>query len=119
MSGITRYILRQLVGPFLFVTLTLTGIVWLTQSLRFLELIINRGLSVGGFLYLTLLLLPSFLTIILPIAAFTSILYVYYRLEIDSEIIVMRAAGLSHTTLMRPAFLLAVGVTAMTFALTL
>ena len=119
MSGITRYILRQLLGPFLFVTLTLTGIVWLTQSLRFLDLIINKGLSVGGFLYLTLLLLPGFLTIILPIAAFTAILYVFYRLDTDSEIVVMRAAGLSHTTLMRPAFVFAVGVTAMTFALSL
>lgn len=119
MSGITRYILRQLAGPFLFVTLTLTGIVWLTQSLRFLDLIINKGLSIGGFLYLTLLLLPSFLTIILPISAFTAILFVYYRLESDSEIVVMRAAGLSHMSLMRPALLMATGVTALTFLLTL
>ncbi|MCH8113267.1 MAG: LPS export ABC transporter permease LptF, partial [Proteobacteria bacterium] len=119
MSGITRYILYQLAGPFLFVTLTLTGIVWLTQSLRFLDLIINKGLSVGGFLYLTLLLLPGFLTIILPIAAFTAILYVYYRMETESEILVMRAAGLSHMSLMRPALLMATGVTALTFLLTL
>ena len=119
MSGITRYILRQLAGPFLFVTLTLTGIVWLTQSLRFLDLIINKGLSVGGFFYLTLLLLPGFLTIILPISAFTAILYVYYRLETESEIVVMRAAGLSHMSLMRPALLMAAGVTALTYLLTL
>lgn len=119
MSGITRYILRQLAGPFLVVTLTLTGIVWLTQSLRFLDLIINKGLSIGGFLYLTLLLLPGFLTIILPIAAFTAILYVYYRLDNDSEILVMRAAGLSHLSLMRPALIMATGVTALTYLLTL
>ncbi len=34
MKGITRYILGQTVGPFLFITLVLTGVVWLTQSLR-------------------------------------------------------------------------------------
>lgn len=119
MSGIGRYILYQLAGPFLIVTLTLTGIVWLTQSLRFLDLIINKGLSIGGFLYLTLLLLPGFLTIILPIAAFVAILYVYYRMETESEILVMRAAGLSHLALMRPALVMATGVTAVTFLLSL
>ena len=64
MSSLNRYIFRQLAGPvFSVVTVTLTGVVWLTQSLRFLDLIINRGLSTTGFLYLTLLLLPGFLTL--------------------------------------------------------
>ena len=119
MSGITRYILLQLAGPFVFVTLALTGVVWLTQSLRFLDLIINKGLSAGGFLYLTLLLLPGFLTIILPIAAFCTILYVYHRLDNDSEIIVMRAAGLSQRRLFLPALILSVAVAATTFVMTL
>ena len=79
MNAITRYILVQFTWPFLFVTLVLTGVVWLSQSLRFLDLIINKGLSVGGFVYMTLLLLPAFLSIILPVATFLTILYVYYR----------------------------------------
>jgi lipopolysaccharide export system permease protein len=53
MSSLNRYIFRQLAGPVFLVTVTLTGVVWLTQSLRFLDLIINRGLSTTGFLYLT------------------------------------------------------------------
>ena len=43
MNSLARYIFRQLAGPLFVVTLTLTGVVWLTQSLRFLDLIINRG----------------------------------------------------------------------------
>ena len=62
------YIFRQLIGPMLVVTFSLTGVIWLTQSLRFIDLIINKGLSFWLFLYLTLLLLPSLLTVILPIA---------------------------------------------------
>ena len=119
MSGFTRYILLQLTGPFVFVALALTGVVWLTQSLRFLDLIINKGLSAGGFLYLTLLLLPGFLTIILPIALFCAILYVYHRLDNDSEIVVMRAAGLSQRRLVLPALILAVLVAGTTYFMTL
>jgi lipopolysaccharide export system permease protein len=119
MTSITRYILLQTLGPFLFVTATLTGVVWLTQSLRFLDLIINKGLSVGGFLYLTLLLLPGFLTVVLPIAGFIAVLYVYFRLDSDSELVVMRSAGLGPAALMGPAVMMATGVAALTYLLSL
>ena len=95
MSGVPRYILWQLLGPTVFVTVTLTGVIWLTQSLRFLDLIINRGLSAGDFFYLTLLLLPKILVLLLPISLFSATVYIYHRLKTDSEIVVMRAVGLS------------------------
>jgi lipopolysaccharide export system permease protein len=98
-----RYILVSLIGPFLVVTLSLTGVVWLSQSLRFVDLIINKGLSIGLFLTLTVLLMPSLLGIILPIALFASALYVYHRLTVDSEIVVLRATGLSNWRIAAPA----------------
>jgi len=60
MSQVSRYILRQLLLSLAGVAFTLTCVVWLTQSLRYIELIINRGLSVSLFVYLTILLLPAF-----------------------------------------------------------
>jgi len=119
MSGMDRYILRQLLGPMIFITLVLTGIVWLTQSLRLVELIVNRGLSAGGFFQLTLLLLPSFLAVILPIALFVSVLYVYGRLESESELVVMRSSGLSQWSLAKPALVLASAVVAIGYAVVL
>ncbi|CAN0155708.1 unnamed protein product [Laminaria digitata] len=119
MSSLNRYIFRQLAGPVFLVTVTLTGVVWLTQSLRFLDLIINRGLSTTGFLYLTLLLLPGFLTLILPIAAFCAVLFVYYRLDTDSELVVMRATGLSQASLVAPAIWMASVLAIVLFSLTL
>ena len=119
MNGLTRYIFRQLAGPLFVVSATLTGVVWLTQSLRFLDLIINRGLSTSGFLYLTLLLLPGFLTLILPIAAFCAILFVYYRLDTDSELVVMRATGLSQIRLVEPVLWMASVLAIILFSLTL
>ena len=106
MSGISRYILRQLGIGTILVTLALTCVIWLSQSLRFIEMIVNRGLTTGKFVYLTMLLLPNFLSIILPIALFTVIVFVYNKLNSDRELVVMRAVGLSPVALARPALLL-------------
>ena len=102
MPKLQRYILRQLAGPFVFFLLALTGVIWLSQSLRFVDMIVNKGLSAGYFLYLSSMVLPSVLSIILPIAVFAAVLYTFQRLHADSEIIVMRSAGLSNWSIARP-----------------
>jgi lipopolysaccharide export system permease protein len=119
MHRYTRYIIAQLIGPFVVVTLSLTGIVWLTQSLRFIDLIVNKGLSIGLFFTLTALLTPSVIGIIMPISLFASTLYVYHRLTIDSEIVVLRATGLSNWQLAAPAVALAIMVMAAVLAINL
>ena len=119
MKRIDRYILRQLFTATLLVAVTLTGVVWLTQSLRFVEMIINRGLSAPLFVYFTMLLLPTFLGVILPIALFIAVLFVYNRLTTDSELVVLRAGGCSHLFLARPAILLAGVITLVCYGFTL
>ncbi|MBF0355515.1 MAG: LPS export ABC transporter permease LptF [Alphaproteobacteria bacterium] len=119
MGRITFYILRQiLVGTFL-VALGLACVIWLSQSLRLVELIINKGLSIGGFLYLTMLLMPNFLTLITPIALFAVLLFTYHRLDADREMVVMRSAGLSQMALARPALIVAGLLTLFGYLLTL
>lgn len=119
MNRITHYIFNQLSFTTLLVTLTVTCAVWLTQSLRFLELIVNHGLSIASYLYMTMLLLPSFLAVLLPIGFFAAMLFVYNRLTTDSELIVMRAVGLGPKQLARPALILAVIVVLLDYLLTL
>ncbi len=94
-SGITRYILVQATGPVLLATLALTGIIWLTQALRLLDVIIGQGQSAGTYFLLTLLSVPSVLSLVLPIALFIGVLYALHRLFSDSELVVMFAAGIS------------------------
>src|SRR5689334_517431 len=107
MTILDRYILRQSFSIMLFITAALSAAVWLAQSLRLVDLIVNRGLAIELFLYLALLILPRFLDIVLPIGAFIAVLFVFNRLTSESELVVMRAAGLSPLTLARPVFLLA------------
>jgi lipopolysaccharide export system permease protein len=98
---------RQLVWWTIVVSATLTCVVWLTQSLRFVEMIVNTGLAVTTFVTFTLLLLPSFLSLIGPIAVFAAVMFTYTKMLNDSEIVVLRAMGMSHCKIGRPALLLA------------
>jgi lipopolysaccharide export system permease protein len=106
MNSLSRYILRQSLNVMLLVTGALTAAVWLAQSLRLVDLIINRGLSAEMFLYLVLLILPRFLNIVVPIGAFIAVLFVFNRLTTESELVVMRAAGLSPYGLAKPVLVL-------------
>jgi len=119
MDGFTRYVLRQLLVAMIMVTAGLTCIIWLSQSLRYIEMIVNRGLSGGMFVYLTMLLLPNFLVLVLPIALFTVVVFTYAKLISDRELMVMRAAGLSQFALAKPALILALAVVGLGYFLNL
>lgn len=103
----------------MFVMIALTGVVWLSQSLKYLDFIVNKGLSFLSFARLTMLLVPTVLAVILPVAAFTAVLYVFNRLMTDRELIVLRAAGLSQWSLAFPAMLMVIVVTIFGYAINL
>jgi len=115
MPRLSFYVLRQLIGPTALLTFLLTCVIWLTQSLRLLDLVINRGQSAITFVYLTILLLPSLLVIIMPLAYFSATLYALNRLNSDSELVVMGAAGYSRAQLSVPVFIAAGLVMALTY----
>ncbi len=107
MTSLTRYILRQCLGVMVFVTAALSAAVWLAQSLPLIDLIVNRGLSLYVFFYLAALILPRFLDIVLPIGVFIAVLLTFNRLSTESELVVMRSAGLGPMSLARPVLILA------------
>lgn len=106
-TALNRYILRQCLGVMVFVTGALTAAVWLAQSLKLVDLIVNRGLSAEVFLYMAMLILPRFLDIVLPIGVFIAVLFVFNRLIAESELVVMRASGMSPLALAKPVLELA------------
>ncbi|MGD0103151.1 MAG: LPS export ABC transporter permease LptF [Rhodopila sp.] len=113
------YIFRQVLFALVVATGGLTALIWLTQSLRFVDLVVNRGLSLLVFLHLTGLLIPSFVAVILPITTYVVIQFVYQRMATDRELTVMRAAGLSPWALARPALAVALLATIAGYALSL
>lgn len=115
MPRLSVYVLRQMIGPVALFTFLLTGVVWLSQSLQLLDLVINRGQSAPMFVYLTVLLLPSLLVLILPIAFFAGTLYGLHKLNSDSELVVMSACGQSRSQLATPVMIAAVAAMLFTY----
>ena len=119
MKRLTLYLFRHLTVATLFVTAGLTLVIWLTQSLRLLEIVVDGGAPIYLFLQLMLVTLPTFLSIVLPIGLLAAVLFTYNRLTMDSELVVMRAAGVGPWGLAKPAVLLALIVMAICYSLTL
>ncbi len=117
MRQLTRYVLVQLAVMASLITVALTLAIWLAQSLRFVDFMVNRGLPASQFLQFILLLMPSFLGIVMPIATVVAIFFVYYRLTQESELVVMRAAGVSPLGLAKPALVLTGGVTVIAYVI--
>jgi lipopolysaccharide export system permease protein len=113
------YVLTQLLGPVVVLTLLLTSVIWLINILPLLDMVINRGQSAPTFLYLIMLLLPTPLVYILPIAFFVAALVTLQRLQGDSELVVMASAGYSLRQLAMPILAAGAVVMAVTYACSL
>jgi lipopolysaccharide export system permease protein len=110
MSIIERYILRNCALAFLVGLGLLTSVIWISQALREVDLVASKGQTLAIFFVITGLTIPSLVAIIAPLALFAAILYTLNKLNADSELIVMSAAGLSQWRLMRPFAIVSVAV---------
>ena len=106
MSRIERYVFRTASIAFLSGLVALTGVIWITQALRQIDLLTSKGQTILVFLMMTGLVLPSLIGIIAPVALFAGVLYTLNKLNGDSELVVMSAAGVSPGRLLRPLALL-------------
>jgi lipopolysaccharide export system permease protein len=114
-----RYIFRTALFAFLAGLFALTAVVWVTQALRQFDLLTSKGQTVLVFLTMTSLTIPSLVAIIAPVALFIGVLYCLNKLNGDSELIVMNAAGVSPMRLLRPFIALFVIVLALVASMTL
>ncbi len=111
MATAERYIFRSAAMTFLAGLFVLTAMIWVTQALREIDLMTGKGQTILVFLNLTLLTIPSLMFILAPVALLIAVIFTLNRLNSDSELIVMSAAGTSPGRLLRPFLLLSVLVT--------
>ena len=102
MGSIDKYIFRTTLASFAVVLVSLTGVIWITQALRGIDLMTSQGQTILTFLGITSLVIPALVLIIAPIALMIAISHTLNKLATDSEIIVMNAAGFSPFRLFRP-----------------
>ncbi|MBR2922835.1 MAG: LPS export ABC transporter permease LptF [Alphaproteobacteria bacterium] len=103
MKKLNLYITKQIIIGFLLVSFSLMSIIWLSQSLRFLDLIASDGISISIFIKMTSLLMPRIFSILAPVSLFAAVLFVYNRMLSDQELVVMKSAGISPFQLALPA----------------
>ncbi|MDO9443245.1 MAG: LPS export ABC transporter permease LptF [Beijerinckiaceae bacterium] len=111
MSIVERYIFKTSLVAFVASLGLLTGIVWVTQALRQVDLMATKGQTLVIFLTVTGLTIPSLVMVIAPIALFIAVIFTLNKLNGDSELIVMSASGMSPSRLLRPFAALTVLVT--------
>lgn len=108
MRSITWYIARQVLAVTLLAAVVLCFMVWLFRSLDAVDMMLNRGLPVTSFLHFASLQLPRFVLFVSPMAVFGAAVFTYNKLIMDSELIVLRAAGLSPFTLSKPVLIIGI-----------
>ena len=107
MALIDRYIFRLTGFAFLVTLGALTAVIWVTQALKDFSLLANEGQSFLVFIKLIGFLLPAMIGMIAPVALFIAIIQTLQRLNVDSELVVFSASGISHLRILRPILLLA------------
>jgi lipopolysaccharide export system permease protein len=113
------YILKQTSFAFLGGTVVLTAVVWVTQILREVDLVTNKGQTIWLFLEIAGYLIPMLVMIISPIALFVGMVQILNKFSGDSELIVMTASGISPARIMRPFLYLTSLVALMTAILSI
>jgi lipopolysaccharide export system permease protein len=106
----TSYLARQILIATLLITFMFVVIAVLWSALPLLSSL-SRGMGLDVFAWLVLLAMPRLLPVLLPLSAALAVIFAYYRAQLDSELVVMRATGLSNLTLARPALWVALFLT--------
>jgi LPS export ABC transporter permease LptF/LPS export ABC transporter permease LptG len=106
MRLIDRYIVREIVLPFLISLVVLTFLLILPFIIEQAEMLIAKGVAWPIVLRLMATLVPATLGLTIPMALLMAILVAFGRLSGDREIVVLMACGVSPIRLLRPVLIL-------------
>jgi len=99
---VDRYILSELAGPFALGLLVYTFILLIQLLFGLAEMIIKRGIPAATVGRLLANSLPNILVLTLPMSFLLAVLLGIGRLASDSELIALRASGISLYRILRP-----------------
>ncbi len=105
---IDRYVIREIIPPFLLALLVFTFILIIPFIIELAETMIAKGVPTSTILQLTVTLLPQALALTIPMALLIGLLVGLGRLSADREFVVMMACGISPYRLLQPLLVFAV-----------
>ena len=102
-SGIlSRYIFKELLGPFLLALLVFSSVALMTKLIDLMDMVVNKGIAPGQVLMLVMYLMPSLLIYTVPMSVVLAVLIALGRLSADSEVIALKASGINLYQMMPP-----------------
>lgn len=104
---INRYVFREVLTPTLLGLAIFTFILVMGRLPGLTELVVNKGVPFFSILKLFSYLLPTFLSITIPLSFLLGILLAFGRLSADSEFIALKSTGVSLYGLLMPVLLFA------------
>ncbi len=116
MRLLSRYLLRQLVGPFVFALAALTSLMLLSQIAKKFGALVGKGLPWAVIAEVFGLSIPFIVAMTLPMAVLLAVLYAFSHLAADNEITAMRASGISVYQVLVPVLAWGVFMSALNFA---
>ena len=108
MRIIDRYVVREIIPPFLIALLVFTFVLIIPFIIDLAEQMIAKGVPGGTILQLTVTLLPQALALTIPMALLIGLLVGLGRLSADREVVVMMACGISPYRLLHPVLVFSV-----------
>ncbi len=115
---LSRYLLTEILHPFMVSLLAFTTIVFSGRLMRLMQLIVVKGIGLMDILRACFYLLPYLLIFTLPMAATVGIMLALMRLTVDHEVIALKVSGLSYRQLLTPLLAFSLAVAALTLVLT-
>ena len=102
MAKFDRYMLSQLLVLFGFFSLVLVAVFWINRAVVLFDRLIGNGQTALVFLEFSALGMPKLISWVIPMSTFAAAVYVTNRLNNDSELTVVKAAGSGPFRLARP-----------------
>ncbi|MBW8838691.1 MAG: LptF/LptG family permease, partial [Gemmatimonadetes bacterium] len=115
MRLLSRYLLRQLAGPFVFALAALTSLMLLSQIAKKFGALVGKGLPWTVIAEVFALSVPFIVAMTLPMAVLVAVLYAFSHLAADNEITAMRASGISVYQVLVPVMAWGVFMSAFNF----
>jgi lipopolysaccharide export system permease protein len=112
---LSRYLLRQMVAPFLFGLAALTSLMLLSQIAKKFGALVGKGLPWSVIAEVFALSLPFIVAMTLPMAVLLAVLYAFSHLAADNEITAMRASGISVYQILGPVLAWGVAMSVVNF----
>ena len=110
MKRLSLYIALQYLMLTFFVTLTVTAAVWVSQILRFFQMVVAKAQNLSLILKPAILMIPDLVSLVLPITLFISALFLMNKLTNDREIIILKSSGWSNLQIASPILGIVIGI---------